>query len=976
MDQSKGASAALYQHLVPVRDILGADAFEYVASAAASLLEELEDDRAKCEEDLREFLCPYVEAGLSPKVVDDLLHLLPKFPKKELKELQELQEPDWSHHLCHVENLTLLYGGGAKPLLRHATFDIQKGRCYGLVGSNGRGKTTLMSKLAAGQLLQLQSKGLSCCYIQYEEVLAGVDPTMPCSEYVLAKAGTEGVPGLEQLPAELPVGKLSGGWRMRLALACGLARDDDLYLLDEPTNHLDSASKDWLQDRLAQSGKTFMIVSHDLRFLESVCTDVIHITNDGKLEYHSVGSRQFQALLPSASSASGELVEAACPSSAITFPNPGMEGLPHVLAALTECSYRYADQQRPTLTDVSLELTRKCRIGVVGKNGAGKSTLLSLLARDVLPCESDSVWHHKDVRIAYVAQQHFYHLSEHLAGTAVEYIQARFATGWDEELRARLVPSQDSRELAAKHGGRPFYWDGTSNSWKGREVAEVLERKMEDGMLHYLVRWKVEAAEENDGIVARNTWEASHRLREMGAEMLCVAFDSRAAYSRMAARPLNAEEVIRHLRSVGFTDSMAQRPIKSLSAGEMSKLVLAAALWIKPHLVLLDEPTNFIDSEATLALEAGLKSFQGGVVVVSHNHGFLQKLCTSFWCLEQGHLRILGRRGEDRSCLIKSKLCEQRAKREEQLARVRKAAETILEVKPENVGEIASRTLVLEIFQRFLDFTLPREAIQLAAEMFMTLADERRPAHGRDWLLAVLEAVLHVGSYTLHEELGLAGMSPVLVALVKGLLRRGAVCGVDDGAHLGVTLACDLHRLQFRAKASCYGGCCYCGTELAPEEVEAHGRKCYMSPFRLGRQLVKARPSSPSEDLNDDTLLFEMFHGTSPENASSIERHGFRPSVGGMLGPGIYCSRDLRKARRYGSVVLRLAVSLGRVITISYRGHPLQTTWQTFEGGCFDAAWVPPQCGVVPSGLEENCVRSPSQIQVLGRVNLANGALF
>ena len=43
MDQSKGASAALYQHLVPVRDILGADAFEYVASAAASLLEELED---------------------------------------------------------------------------------------------------------------------------------------------------------------------------------------------------------------------------------------------------------------------------------------------------------------------------------------------------------------------------------------------------------------------------------------------------------------------------------------------------------------------------------------------------------------------------------------------------------------------------------------------------------------------------------------------------------------------------------------------------------------------------------------------------------------------------------------------------------------------------------------------------------------------------------------------------------------------
>jgi len=964
---------ALRQHLGPVLDILGAATFEYVVSAAACLLQDVQD-LAKCKEDLNEFLYPYLEeASLSQDIVDALVEVLPKVHCKD----EVAVRPDC---LCHLENLTLLYGGGAKPLLRNATLDIQKSHRYGLVGNNGQGKTTLMSKMASGQF---QLKGLSCCYIQYEAILEGVDPAMPCAEYMLLKSGVTDVPGLEKLQPGLTLEQLSGGWRMRLALACGLASNADLYLLDEPTNHLDSASRHWLQDCLANSIETMIIISHDQRFLEGVCTDFIHITDDGRLDYHQSGSERAMQLLAKASDVNFSGVSSKVParptfcevSDAFTFPNPGVEGLPRVLASLTECSFRYVGQPELALRSASLELTKRCRIGVVGGNGAGKSTLLSLLARDLLPtCETnDAVWHHEDVRLAYIAQQHFYHLSEHLAGTAVEYIQSRFGSGWDEELRARLLSKDvaSQRVLAGRHGGKPFYWDEVSKSWKGREVAQVLGKKVEAGRLLYKVRWKMQAAEEQAGVLVEDTWETSHRLRQMGAEMLCVAFDSRAAYMRMAARPLSSEEVIKHLNAVGLADRMAQRPIRSLSAGEMSKLVLAAALWIKPHVILLDEPTNFLDPSAIAALEAGLKSFQGGVVVVSHNSEFLQKLCTSFWSLERGRLSILDRHGEDKTGRVKSKLREQRAKQEEQLARECNAVKTVLEVKPENVGHVMSRTMVMEIFQHFLNFTLPSDAIQLAAEMFMMLAQERSPARGEDWLAAVLEAVLHVGSYMLHEELGLAGMSPILVALVKSMLTRGAVSGVDCGAHLGATLACGLHRLQFRAKASCYGGCCYCGVDLAPEEVDAHGRKCHLSPYRLGRPLARAKSKDSA-----DSLLFEMFHGTSPECASAIERHGFKPSVNGMLGPGIYCSRDLRKARRYGSVVLRLAVSLGRVITINYRGHPLQTTWQTAEGGSFDAAWVPPRCGVVPSGLEENCVRSPSQIEVLGRVITGTETVF
>jgi len=119
-----------------------------------------------------------------------------------------------------------------------------------------------------------------------------------------------------------------------------------------------------------------------------------------------------------------------------------------------------------------------------------------------------------------------------------------------------------------------------------------------------------------------------------------------------------------------------------------------------------------------------------------------------------------------------------------------------------------------------------------------------------------------------------------------------------------------------------------------------------------------------------------MFHGTNEAAAAKIEREGFRPSVSGMLGSGVYCSRDLRKARAYGKVVFLLRVNLGRVLKIDRMDHPLRTIWQTPTGGLYDCAWVPPNCGVVRSGLEENCVRLPSQIKVVRRIQWNETAVF
>lgn len=134
---------------------------------------------------------------------------------------------------------------------------------------------------------------------------------------------------------------------------------------------------------------------------------------------------------------------------------------------------------------------------------------------------------------------------------------------------------------------------------------------------------------------------------------------------------------------------------------------------------------------------------------------------------------------------------------------------------------------------------------------------------------------------------------------------------------------------------------------------------------------------SPSVELTasqapKDKGVYTMYHGTSIANARLILASGFQQSQGGMLGKGVYVSRDKKKAERYplnnspaDRVVLKLHVRVGRVKRIDKDNHPMQYTWST-QG--YDTAWVPPNCGMkaVPSGLEEDCVFDPKRVTVVG----------
>uniref|UniRef100_A0A8D3CNR3 PARP catalytic domain-containing protein n=1 Tax=Scophthalmus maximus TaxID=52904 RepID=A0A8D3CNR3_SCOMX len=154
----------------------------------------------------------------------------------------------------------------------------------------------------------------------------------------------------------------------------------------------------------------------------------------------------------------------------------------------------------------------------------------------------------------------------------------------------------------------------------------------------------------------------------------------------------------------------------------------------------------------------------------------------------------------------------------------------------------------------------------------------------------------------------------------------------------------------------------HCGLTAVPSGLE---EDCVFDPKRVQ---VVGDVQNLVPELIPDRGVYTMYHGTSVANARLIIANGFQQSPRGMLGKGVYVSRDKKKAERYplqsspsDRVALELRVHVGRVKRIDTDNHPMQYTWST-QG--FDTAWVPPNCGMkaVPSGLEEDCVFDPKRV--------------
>merc|ERR1711935_57205 len=147
-----------------------------------------------------------------------------------------------------------------------------------------------------------------------------------------------------------------------------------------------------------------------------------------------------------------------------------------------------------------------------------------------------------------------------------------------------------------------------------------------------------------------NCWVEKDTLIKMGYIKIVQREDERqAAMAGLMTKQLTQPSIEKHLGDFGVdAESASHCQINQLSGGLKVKVVIAAAMWQNPHILILDEPTNYLDRDGLGALTLAIKDFGGGVIIISHNREFANRVATEKWVMYKGMLRREGEvAGED-----------------------------------------------------------------------------------------------------------------------------------------------------------------------------------------------------------------------------------------------------------------------------------------------------------------------------------------
>ncbi|KAF9584815.1 hypothetical protein BGW38_005085 [Lunasporangiospora selenospora] len=586
---------------------------------------------------LAPYLTTFLPAADSNTVVDTIVQHYIELDHK-LNGERVVEDDDQGEELCNID-FSLAYGG--MMLLNHTKLKLHRGRRYGLCGHNGAGKSTLMRAISLGKLEGFPSPDvLRTVFVEHS--LQGENADLPIADFVasdvkLAKVSREEIVdalksvGFTEDMQKNAVSSLSGGWKMKLELARAMLMKADILLLDEPTNHLDVGNIKWLEEYLiSQTNVTSIIVSHDSGFLDNVCTNILHYERK-KLKMYKGNLSEFVKIKPEAKS----YYTLAATSVKFEFPKPsflvGVKSNTKAIMKMSNVTFTYPGASKPSLHSATVQLSLSSRVGVVGPNGAGKSTMIKLLTGEMTP-QDGTVWKHPNLRIGYVAQHAFHHLEQHLEKTPNAYIQWRYQGGADREVLEKPTVAMTPEELAQMET-----WV-TGGDGSRRQVESLIGRQKLKKSFQYEVKWK--------GHVHKfNTWMSRERLLELGFDKLIRQFDDReASREGLGYRELTPASIRKHLEDVGLDGDIADHNmISGLSGGQKVKVVIAAAMWNNPHMLVLDEPTNYLDRESLGGLAVAIRNWGGAVIMISHNTEFVQALCPESWNVNAGRLTINGK---------------------------------------------------------------------------------------------------------------------------------------------------------------------------------------------------------------------------------------------------------------------------------------------------------------------------------------------
>jgi ATP-binding cassette subfamily F protein 2 len=388
-----------------------------------------------------------------------------------------------------IDSFTVTFHG--MELVADTRLEFNSSRRYGLVGLNGSGKSTLLQAIANREVpipehidIFLLSREIAATEKTALQAVLDVDEARVRLEHeaeelahmddqeavdklmdVYERLEELGAETAETRAAEILHGlgftkammqkqcrDFSGGWRMRIALARALFLKPCLLLLDEPTNHLDLDACVWLEEELRTYKRILVVVSHSQDFMNSVCTNIIHLFKRN-LDYYSGNYDQFvktrlellenqakrydweQAQLQhmkdyvarfghgsaklARQAQSKEKVMNKMVAGGLTekvsndkvkqfyFFDPGE--VPPPVIMVQHVSFRYGPDKPWIYKDLDFGIDLDTRVALVGPNGAGKTTLLKLLCGDLMPSDG-LIRRHSHVKIGRYHQ----HLHEQL----------------------------------------------------------------------------------------------------------------------------------------------------------------------------------------------------------------------------------------------------------------------------------------------------------------------------------------------------------------------------------------------------------------------------------------------------------------------------------------------------------------------------------------------------------------------------------
>ncbi|CCE92186.1 ATP-binding cassette family ATPase ARB1 TDEL_0D06020 [Torulaspora delbrueckii] len=447
--------------------------------------ETTEDGAEQTAKDIAQMKLQQDEHGLSDRVVTGVLDSLQT--SRDIK----------------MSSVSLLFHG--KVLIQDSSLELNYGRRYGLLGENGCGKSTFLKALATREypipeaidiyLLDEPAEPSEFSALEYvvreaehelkrledlvERIIIDDGPESELLEPLYEKMDSMDPDTFESRAAVILIGlgfnaktilkktkDMSGGWKMRVALAKALFVKPTLLLLDDPTAHLDLEACVWLEEYLKRFDRTLVLVSHSQDFLNGVCTNMIDMRLQKLTQYggnydsyHKTRSEQetnqmkqynkqqeeivhikkfiasagtYANLVRQAKSrqkildkmeADG-LIPAVVPDRVFSFRFPEVERLPPPVLAFDEINFSYDGNPENNLYEhLNFGVDMDSRIALVGPNGVGKSTLLKIMTGELTP-QAGRVSRHTHVKLGVYSQHSQDQLD--LTKSALEFVRDKY----------------------------------------------------------------------------------------------------------------------------------------------------------------------------------------------------------------------------------------------------------------------------------------------------------------------------------------------------------------------------------------------------------------------------------------------------------------------------------------------------------------------------------------------------------------------